>query len=43
VVDGSDRYVRLLLHPGSQQADALGRLDAWPRLLQFLADLRAGT
>jgi len=28
---------------GTQQADALGRLDAWPRLLQFLAGLRAGT
>jgi hypothetical protein len=27
---------------GTQQADALGRLDAWPRLLRFLAALPAG-
>jgi dienelactone hydrolase len=37
----SPRY-GILSVGGTQQADALGRLDAWPRLLQFLADLRPG-
>ena len=37
----SPRYGSLSVG-GTQQADALGRLDAWPRLLQFLAGLRAG-
>jgi dienelactone hydrolase len=32
------RYGKLTLG-GTQQTDALGRLDAWPRLLAFLADL----
>jgi dienelactone hydrolase len=37
----SPRYGRMPLG-GTQQADALGRLDAWPRLLRFLAALPAG-